>query len=379
MFAPGDAGYRRTYAVALDLDTGEELLARREADVVNVSPDRTHAFALTGPRPITWRGRPFDGSGRLLEIWELEPRRMTYRGFPRGFLGPETARIQSASWSPDGKWIMLTSLSQQANERETAFVRLDGTVAHRITTPQALWDSGAWDWAPNGDAIYWLDGAGVLSLRDLSTKRSQPLWRADDARLLLEDSVVRSGWISASPDGQWVAVALGARATAYVGSPTLRDVLVVVRTDGSDWRLVSDDREAPAVREALAWTADSQTLYSVTRSRARETDTALRVVVWRATDAHPAGLTLPLREGMIRTAVLADGRLLLWSVARGWTIDANGRAVRLAPPVETALAESTLVGVDRAGRLLVEKWEGEHRSYLAALDPSTGRLTPIYP
>jgi hypothetical protein len=393
------AGDRRVYSVALDLDTGKELLVRREAGVAEVSPDGKHAFLLTEPRPLTWRGEDWGSDGPIVEIWDLSRNRMTYRGVPIGPTAGRYARIQSIKWSPDSKWIGSVTPEGESNKLRVLLLGLDGRVQREITALGWYGSQGdPWSFAPGGDAVYALGGEGGVTRYELANGESHEVWSAKAAGLDAKDWFVRDASLSVSPSGGRIAVAL----TAYErrghpaqigyagGRTTSRSLIAVFQPDTGETRVVLVSDEVTR-SQALVWSGDSGTLYCV-RTAGDDWQTARdQVAVWRVGRAEASVITLPMRgTGMAEAAVLPGGRLIVERGAQYWVIASDAHARRVVGGIEQALTGATIAGADVQGRLLVTKWEGEERwvegvpgvrpaSYLAAVDVDTGQVTKVYP
>ena len=402
------AGDRRVYSVALDLDTGKELLVRRETGVAKVSPDGKHAVLLTEPRPLTWRGEnrgPSDGP--IVEIWDLSQKRMTYRGVPMRPMASGSARTERAEWSPDSKWIGLVTPEWESGRARILIVGLDGSLRREVTvTALGGWREyggwgTAWDYAPTGTVVYALGNDGAVTRHELASGKAEEVWTIRAVGLEPGDWSLRNGSLAVSPDGKRVAVAL----TAY-GRPDrrpqrvlesgrrevpARSLIAVFEPDRAATRVVRSWDEIAREQGLLTWTADGTTLYCVATVGDDWQKTRDQVAVWRVGQAKAELVTLPLRgTGMAEAAVLPGGRLIVQRGAQYWVIGSEAHARRVVGRMEQALTGASIAGVDRHGRLLVTKREGEERwvhgvpgvrpaSYLAAVDVDTGKLTKVYP
>jgi hypothetical protein len=391
------AGDRRVYSVALDPDTGRELLVRREAGLVEVSPDGTHAVLLSPPRPLTWRGeRSGPWPVPIIEIWDLTRKRMTYRGVASAAGG--RVAVQAVHWSADGKWIGLTTPEWEAGAR-VLFIGLDGIVRREITAPGSYPDWGsAWDYAPEGAVVYALE-AGTVTRHHLATGKSEEIWSIKAGGLNREDWDVPDASLAASPDGKRVAVAM----TAYLrrevatrverrdSSSTPRSLIAVFEPDTSRTLVVSSSEESVRGENVLDWTSDSSTLYCTSPISVGDNSRRIpktKIAVWRVGQAQAEAVILPT-WGCER-AVLRDNRLLVSWSGETWVIDPHGRAASMGGPLTRSLAHTSIAGIAKQGHLIVTKWQGEERwaegvpgvqpaSYLAAIDVDTGQLTKVYP
>jgi hypothetical protein len=404
LYRRGTAGDRRVYSVALDLDTGKELLVRREAGVAHVSPDGKYAVLLAEPRALTWRGESWGPSdGPIVEIWDLSRNRMTYRGVPMRPTASGSARIERAEWSPDGKWIGLVTADWGADRLRIRFVGLDGTVHHEVMALGRFyrgWGS-AWDYAATGGVVYALGNDGKVTRDDLASGKSDEMWAITAAGIDPEDWVVRDGSLAVSPDGKLVAVALtayqrpqryGRAALAAGGEQSRSRSLIAVFQPGTGEALVVlSSEKVTRAQHTVVWSGDSGTLYTVRTAGDDWQNARDQVAVWRVGQAEASVITLPMRgTGMAEAAALPDGRLVVRRGLEWWLVDTEAHMTRAAGASARALAGSNVAGVDREGRLIVEKWEGEERwvqgvpgvrpaSYLAAVDVDTGKLTQVYP
>jgi len=394
------AGNRRVYSVALDLGTGKELLIRREAGVAAVSPDGKHAVLLTEPRPLTWRGENWGPSdGPIVEIWDLSRNRMTYRGVPMRPTASGNTRIEGIEWSPDSKWIGSVTPEGESNKLRVLLLGLDGRVQREITALGWYGSQGdPWSFAPGGDAVYALGGEGGVTRYELANGESHEVWSAKAAGLDAKDWFVRDASLSVSPSGGRIAVAL----TAYErrghpaqigyagGRTTSRSLIAVFEPDTAEARVVLTSGELTRSR-TLVWSGDSTTLYCVSTVGDQWGSARDRVAVWRVGQERAKLVMLPVRGmGIPEAIALADGRLIEKQWKQHWLIGKDGSATRVSGATEEALANTQIAGVDRHGRLIVEKWQGEERwvhgvpgvrpaSYLAAVDVDTGKLTKVYP
>jgi hypothetical protein len=385
----GEGGDRRVYSICLDLDTRKELLVRRDTGVPKVSPDGKHAVLLTQPRPLTWRGEAWDyGAGPIIEIWDLARQRLTYRGVPRlprdaGY----AVLIRSTEWSPDSRWVVLTTQRGPDGECRVLLLRPDGRV--ELKTEESVGYRGGvgrveYAYAPSGAAFYVLDTRGVLTRYEPDGKRTATIWSISKLRLDPEEWTVRAGEVAVSPDGERIAVDLSLNPTRRriitAGPSSARMVVAVMNPDGASSRLVLNeegDRHRRWV-EDVKWSGDGKALFMLIRigDNRRDQD-AREVAVWRAGEPNAplAATTLPAREGELQTATLPDGRLAVISQKRAWIVNAQGQKTRLTGQVEQALVGSSIAGLDKQGRLIVRRPEG----YLAAVNLDTGQVARIYP
>jgi hypothetical protein len=139
------------------------------------------------------------------------------------------------------------------------------------------------------------------------------------------------------------------------------------------------------------WSGDSSTLYCVSTVGDDWQTARDQVAVWRVGQAKAKLVTLPLRgTGIAEVTALHDGRLIVEQGVQHWLIGSDGSARRVGGATGKALTNTHIAGVDKHGRLIVEKWEVEERlvqgvpdaglaSYLAAVDVDNGQMTRVYP
>ena len=396
------AGDRRVYSVVLDLNTGKELLVRRETDVATVSPDGEHAILLTEPRPLTWRGEASNWGWPIIEIWDLSRKRMTYRGVPTGPGASGTARVGGMQWSPDSKWLGITVPQWESNSMRVLFLGLDGRVALAINT--AGWflrgaGRDSWSFARGSDAVYALGRGGAVTQYELPGGGSHELWTIAAAGLDAEDWFTQDGSIAVSPNGRHVAVALTVNeqpahqprlGPAGRRSGVVRSLIAVFEPGAGGGTVIRFADELTRYR-TLVWSGDSTTFYCVSTVGDEWGSARDRVAVWRVGQERAKLVTLPVRAmGAPEVVALADGRLIEEQWKQHWLIGKDGSATRVGGAAGKALTNTHIAGVDKQGRLIVEKWEGEERvvqgvpdaglaSYLAAVDVDSGQLTKVYP
>jgi hypothetical protein len=380
LYGRPNAGDRRVYSVAVDLDTKKELLTRREAGAIAVSPDGKYAAVLTGPRPLTWRGESSGNGGPIIEIWHLSRKRMTYRGVPARV---SNGGLGSLEWSPDGKWVAL--VSPESTGVKIVFLGTNGMVRRTVTALGWYgFGSAAWAFARSGGVVYAMGGDGAVTRYDIASGTSGVVWTTTAAGLDPERWVLTMGRLAVSPDGRRVAVAVTAyerpesyRAPIALGpgrrSALGRSIIAVFESETRQARVVASSEEPAGDQAGLAWSGS--TLYCVSVLGEDWQSSRTQVAVWRVGQTQARIAPLPVR-GPVETALLPGNRLL---VARRWIIDSDARVTPTTGAVEDALAGSSVAGMDSQGRLIVTRWEGEEKSYLAALNVDTGQVTRIYP
>ncbi len=388
----GDQGYPRMYAVALDLDTGKELLTRREAGPIAVSPDGKHAVVLTQLRALTWRGESIGWGWPIVEIWDLTRKRMTYRGVPVLPTKGAMRRFQQVRWSPDSKWISMATQEESfyGGAARIFFLGLDGVVRRELVVIDRFDSytlSQAWDYAPTGDTVYAVSPDGVLERHDLATGKLQEIWTIKAASLDPKDWFLWAN-VAVSPDGRHIAMSLSMQPnpehyvpTSNHGAKKWRFFFLVFKIEGRETRIVYKE-EGPRSVGPLLWSHDGRTLYRVASIAYDRQTTAAPVTTWRVGESETRSITLPT-PGYSDAALLQDNRLLVRRFLdkrnEAWLFSPDGRLVAVARRTQEALDKSYPVGVDKRGRLIVSKGEGMQPNYLAALDVDTGKLTKVYP
>ncbi|MGQ0646708.1 MAG: protein kinase domain-containing protein [Gemmatimonadaceae bacterium] len=164
-----------------------------------LSPDG-HSVAFVGPA--------LDGTGWAIHVRRLD--QLTSR------IIPGTPNPQSPSFSPDGKWIALTTL-----RRRIIKVPVDGGAA---VTLSEVGDDGGMDWSPRGDIIF---GYGVMEglkglqrVNSMSGGALQPFTVIDSSRKELSHQYPR-----VLPDEKTVLFTIwyGASETSEIGAASLDD------------------------------------------------------------------------------------------------------------------------------------------------------------
>jgi hypothetical protein len=378
--------------VALDLDTGRELLVRREAPPSAVSPDGTLAAVLLGPRPLSWRGSWAGFPARTVEIWDLAAGRLQYRGLPGESSEGPAPSLQWASWSADGTWLALADRAKwdpdgQREMRRLVLMRPDGSEVHEVS----LWDTyeaAAWTWAATGRSLLWLGQDGCLIRYDPKTRQQRALWQAPRPEDMPDRAGIVDGHLSSSPDGRSIAIDMTysflvpSERYGATGHGPGRDYvrrLWVVSSEGEEARLV----ETPDTLNAgyhQVWSNDGRILYADQRVLGEDGRTPVpEVLAWNAADGTSARAILPAKEWPSEILALGTGGVLVRTSKRIWEVTPGGRALHPPEEVQRALGRGWWLGMDERGRVIVERWDPEHSAWILAVDPATGEQTPIYP
>jgi len=374
----GDTGYRSTYSVTLDLDTGKELLVLRETDSPVVSPDGTLAAVLPYIRPLTWRGGDSLGiPKRSVEVWDLKNQRLTYRGLPKAFLRGRPPDIQEAEWSSDGRWLALLSRDRYDWQHGSSLWRLlimepDGSQPQTIELDggrYGLYDEPTYAWAPDGTAVYSFSADGDVVRSILLDGDMQPIWNWRDE--LPPNSYLDLGRTAVSPDGKWLAVVLISSPQPPNTDPSDTFFVFVLSTDGKQsdmiWSDVSDSTSSFALG-GIVWTDDSSGLRAV-RVTLEEGSRQNRVetITWRRGEAATKEAKPPPKAGPRPQSSLDLQQF-----------DPTGA---LTPVTTAALKEAlswaSFIGHDHRGRIILRNWD--FPPAISAFDPATGEHTHIYP
>lgn len=367
--ARGDGGYRRVYSVCVDLKTGKELLARREASIPQVSPDGKYAFLFTEPRALTWRGHStWDyNTGSILEIWELAGPRMIYRGVPRRPGKDQSAlQVNHAEWSPDSRWIVLSASAGYDEGDIVLLMRPDGTVQFEIDVFERYGERASWVYAPNGDVLYVVSHAGALMRIAPGSKRAKTIWNIGELGLKPDKWLMRIKDITISPQGDLIALACFA---ILPPANERKEFFVVMKSDGSQTQVIPDISP-----QEFAWSRDGKTLFIVVYTKYENRRGEMEVAAWREGKFNYFGL-LPTRGGWPEMLPFADGRMGLFLGDNAWIVDDKAKITPVTKALKAALAGSRVAGLDAQGRIIVRRPEG----YLAAIAVDTGQVARIYP
>ena len=370
--------YRRVYSVTLDLDTGKELLVLRETDAPVVSPDGTLAAVLPDIRPLTWRGGDSTGfPKRSVEVWDLKSKRLTYRGLPQAFLRGRPPNIQSAHWSPDGRWLTLLTWDLHDWQRGSSLWRLlimqpDGShpqVIELVGGRYGRYDQPTYAWAPDGSAVYSLSAEGNVVRFIPLDGTMQPIWKWRDQ--MPPNSYLDVGRTAVSPDGKWLAVVLISSPQPPNTDPSDTFLVFVLSTDGKQsdmiWSDVSDPTSSLELG-GIVWTDDSSGL-RVGRVTVEEgsRQNQVETITWRRGEAATKELK-PRPQAGPRPKSSLDLQAL----------DPTGALTPITTAaLKEALSESSFIGHDHRGRIILRNWD--FPPALSAFDPATGDITSIYP
>ena len=375
------AGFRRNYAVAVDLRTGRELLQarmlwprawERGGFLMACSRDGRFAAVLRPRSGLTWGARW--GGPQVLEIRDLKARRRWYAGTPAA-LAEEGASVSALEWSPRGKYLALTVRCGGAGDK-VHLLRPDGSEAGVL--PGEFVQSM---WSPTEEVLFCLDRRGGLHRIAADDLSDTVLWTgmAKSARMW---EPIRS----ISSDGRWVLLADMRFPEAAAGGkpPTVGETtLYVVRSDRGQavrvWRRLWHSGESGGIQ--AAWSADGRTLYALSGEK---------LLSWRPGSAAlaPTGITIP-RDGMSVWKMLGrpGGGMVLWlrqPKATTWPdsqeivdgkfllLDPNGDARE--SPASSLAKDHWLLGFDAEGRAVLE---GDNEIVTADLD--TGEVRKVYP
>jgi hypothetical protein len=397
--------YRSNYVVALDLETGGELLIARDPGrypfdrgivAAAVSPDGK-LVAISGDEAgLTW-GRPSRGDQRL-RILDVETGDEVYAGNVASNL----------LWSPTAKY--LATASKRPGDPDTANIRVirrDGSQPRRYAFRLA-----SWSWAPNEDVIYGFNREGALCRVYPEGGQLEVVWSPEP------DSEVEERRFSSShiaPDGRWIILTETISRTAEdeFGNPFEEQVTpfrLVNTEDGRSQEIWRAPDEWTALRD-LRWFPDGTVVallqlkrdlaahrapFHLLRMRPGEgrffpvgwqtEATYVRLLVGSTTDeafVHAQWWAYPDKQEPTDPYVPPTlEREELTAVS----MDGSARQIELPPaPGATPYAKRT-IGFDNQGRLIAYGTSGEVDftgeeilDYIEAFDLDTGELTRVYP
>jgi len=397
-FADDFPDYRANYAVCLDVSSGKELLTRRETRPPVLSPDGKLAAVLRGPQPLIWAGHFDSFPATVVEVWDVANQRLLYGGTPSEGFATGQGEIGWMGWSPDGQWIALAGDLRYHRYGPGIFdqmllMRPDGSQARVIPLEDPPHAPRAWDWAPDGKSIYVVREDGVLIRRSLLDGTADTIWEGP-AEHIPYAYRIEVGAAAASPDGQWIAVAMkvyyvpgsfrgrtivASHPSAQYPKPLL--LVYLVSADGSTSQLLfKEPAERAILQSDLLWSPRGDALYYIAgahsgRPSERE---SVWVVAWTKGSDRASLATLSPSTPLVQTAVLPDGHLLLSAWQRAYIVTPKGRLVTTSSKFTDAFKNWRLVGIDARGRAIVTRWR-QRDNEIAAMDLSSGEVTAIYP
>ena len=408
--------YTRNYGVALDLETGKELLTIR-APLVGPSQPELYMgcsadgrwVATLGPQQgLTW-GR-HEGEQMELCIYDTEIEKFVARNSE---LFDWQYWYTELFWSPSGKYLAIMH-SGGSDGKKT--LRVVGRDALPLSKASIILRAASW--SPVADVLYGLDANDALCQVSPEGKKTKVIWSS------LPETEKTDRWFSPdaiSPDGQWIVM----NESTDIPWPTIEgrprgqteQVVRLVHTATGKtrvlWRSVMNRDSA----HGFGWSRDGRILYVLTGytdmlsfwktylrryqlMRWRQGEEGLKplgpeittthakllvppgseeVLVWTWQEAPPGpdeqGRFLPSRhiaEELL--AIAEDGRarrlpLPEDSLVKGWMgrelgFDSRGRLLYLADPRSIALLGDPSAMV---------------YTKVAALDLETGKSETIYP
>jgi len=394
--------YRGNYLVALDLETGRELLVARDPVrypfdsgfvAAAVSPDGK-LVAISGDEAgLTW-GVPSRGDQRL-RILNVET-------------GDEVCSGNVASnllWSPTGKY--LATAGKVPGNPDTASIRVireDGSQPARYAFRLA-----SWSWAPNGDVIYGFNREGALCRVYPDGGQLEVVWSPEP------DSEVEERRFSSSdiaPDGQWVVLMEMTKDTQQLpNGRTTTDYYYTARlvstSDGSS-RLVWQSLDERAHITQTYWLEDGGAVSLAVGERDREELISTnRVLHWRPEEPGSPTVLAEIEASSVRLLMRPGSNdVVVWAVwyehwrddawrtgpqiirEEVFAVDTTG-AKRPLPLPETWRQQpmhGSIIGFDHQSRLIAYGTSGEVGftgerilDHIEALDMDTGEVTRVYP
>ncbi len=407
--------FTRNYGVALDLETGKELLTVRaplirpsQAELnMGCSADGRWVATLGPQQGLTW-GR-FEGAPMELSIYDTETDKLVARNSD---LFDWQYWYAELSWSPSGEYLAVMRSGGTDNKKTLRVVGRDALPLSKA--PIIL---RAATWSPVEDVLYGLDANGALCQVSPEGKKTKVIWSS------LPETEKTDRWFSPdaiSPDGQWIVV----NESTDIPWPTIegqprgqtKQVVRLVHTATGEtrvlWRSVMN-REA---EHGFGWSRDGRTLYvligytempsfweTYTRHyqlmRWRQGEEGLTPLGPEITSTYAKLLVPPGAEGVLvwtwQEAPPGPDEYGRFSPSRHFAeellaIAEDGRARRLPLPEDTQVKGWTgrELGFDRRGRLLYlaapktimsEQESSVYYTKVAALDLETGKSETIYP
>jgi ABC-type transport system involved in multi-copper enzyme maturation permease subunit len=396
---------RRYHALALDLQTGRELLVfsvpfltnTPGADPMACSPDGRFAAVISRPTGLTWGALPW----RLdtLRVFDLRRRKLIFEtALNASRLGRDGSL--SLAWSPTGEYLLF------GGELGRYVMRPDGSALRRLRYNLRSY------WSPTGDALFGTTSSGTVYRFSPETADHQAIWSPEPDTpqhgISLDAEAI-------SPDGRWIALhEIGRTDDEY---KTSESRLRLVSTDGAHERVIwrsKAERDKPFLRD-VAWSSDGTALYLLlawaappaderSAAQAESGNAALQprgrhhLYVWRFGDETPTpvGPELPYPHPRLMARPASD-EALIWAQDRmrqgsasydsagrpaiageALLVDPTGRWREVPAEGESTrlVAENNLVGFDDRGRLILSRSDG---AVLRTFDLDTGEISQIYP
>ena len=398
-----DGSCRSHTLVLVDLNTGADIWTRRGDGQVAVSPDGRLAAMLLDPAPITWGERPSAVS--LLEVWDLQQRRLLYRDHPGALsegAGPASPTSDGrylfgltgvAEWSPDASWVTVRGRS--SGNEVLLLMHPDGS-EQRLVALLPGWLGSVpsyvgrcWDWSPESDALYTLDPNGRLMQHSLAAGGAQTVWDRSALGLAPQRRTAASGVVSVSPDGRSVAVALISFPDRYTRMEiesgfrrrdAVRDGLIqvfMIALDGGRASLICESPLSVNMRSAsFTWSPDGRRLYFVDPRPDSRT-----LLQWSEAAGEATPVPLNLRSGWPQLVPVPEmGGVMIWDGGRLWLASDSGEVIPFPNErVRAAVTDYYPMGLANRGRLMVRTYSADEPEIIAAVDLHTGDLTHIYP
>jgi len=394
--------YRSNYVVALDLETGRELLVARDPGhypfdsgfvAAAVSPEGKLVAISSDEAGLTW-GVPSRGNQRL-RILDVKTGDEVYAGNVASNL----------LWSPTAKY--LATASKPPGDPDTANIRVireDGSQPARYAFRLA-----SWSWAPDGEVIYGFNREGALCRVEPEGGELEVVWSPEP------DSEVEERRFSSSdiaPDGQWVILTETTTDTQQLpDGRTITDYRYTARlvstNDGSS-HLVWQPLDERASITQTYWLDDGSVVSLAAGERDREgLIRTNRVLRWRPEEPGSAAVLAEIEASSVRLLMRpVSNEVVVWAVwyerwrddawrtgpqiirEEVFAVDTTG-AKRPLPLPETWRQQpmhGSIIGFDHQSRLIAYGTSGEVGftgerilDHIEALDMDTGEVTRVYP
>ncbi len=426
---PREWGYAHDFQVAIDLDTGRELVVQRVplsysnvqfGAAADCSPDGRLLATAVLPMGLTYGALP--NRRAILRIWDLKKGTVI---FSREMEEWEAGKVprNSLSWSPSGKYLLV----QGEINTKRYLVNADGSGWREISVASAeepvLPAEISWrgpharkppkrehlvvfedcQWARREDVLWAKTKKGKIYRLYPDGRTARRFYAPEQVG---EVEIGGASWIS--PDDEWVAI------EEWRHPASRRDLekrrLIVVRADGSEshviWEGTIGDRTSgrPYISGPRCWSAEGHFFYVETRRLARDQvsgelrTVANSICVWRPGQSGLRVITsFPESKGSLSILLFPvpdSDQMLVFVIERrknspwGFSSDLlSARAFFLSPdgrtrPFSPAGGMEGLSKkfwpemVDERGRVILHAYDW---SEVSLLDIRTGKITTVYP
>jgi len=252
---------------------------------------------------------------------------------PNG-LGPSHIQVR---WSRDGASILVTS----QDRRSLSIFDLQSGQFRQVPGAEGRVRAFIGDISPDGRTIYVASGpTGADSTRvpftelvavDVATGAERTLVDLADLGHYFRFRTGPPPGIAVSPDGQYVVLQVG-----EANPPVVMVRLVLVATDGSGSRVLTEPYRMDNVFGTIAWAPDGQSILYFTGSQQQATWRLMRV---------PAGGGEPIFDGLERETLVNDSSLPVLAPFPPWSLTVSPDGSRVAFGIDAGRS-SQLVALD---------------------------------